>query len=501
MSNRNFEFRLYVFSRFTPESCMLHPKDSCKFLRHPRSRLTLEEVIDAFLRAGRTKLLAATAVLICLIAVADWSIGARASLGILYILPMMLGAIVLLPAQTAALAVLCSLLRSAFDLPSPLLEALLRFVFAVVAYTGAGMFVTALIRNRQLALNHLGRIRKEQELRHEVEEHLKVLVESSPAAILTTDSAGAVLASNHAASALFLIPSDKTLVGRPIGNYIPVLSDALKLNSTPEGFRTAAQCQGRRENGEIFLAHTWFSCYETPKGTRLAAIVVDSSEEMREREEEVLEQLIKGNRIAAAAVSHEVRNLCSAILLLCSNLREKYRISEDADFQGLTTLAGGLEKIASYELYGRVSDDLQEVILREVLDDLRIVIEPAWREIDGTVLWDLPKACPTVLAEREGLLQAFLNLAKNSHRAVQHCPTRELRVVVSVEERIAHVRFRDSGTGISDPEHLFQPFQAGADGAGLGLYVSRAVVRGYGGDLSFEPQASGSSFRLDIPLA
>src|SRR5260370_5619866 len=295
-------------------------------------------------------------------------------------LAMMLGATVLSPFEVAALAVLCSILRSLFDLPSPHMEALLRFIFAALAYAASGLFVAGLIRNRELMLEHLARIRREQELRREVEEQLKVLVESSPAAILTTDSAGTVLASNKAAHLLFQIPEGASLPGCRIGDYIPLLADALKLDSGPEGFHTAAQCQGRRNNGEIFLAHTWFSSYATPLGARLAAIVVDLSEEMRDREEEGLRQLIRGNRIATAAVSHEMRNLCSAISLLTANLSEKYQIANDADFQGLAALVGGLERIASDALQASAQDPLEAVPLREILDNLRIVIEPDWRD-------------------------------------------------------------------------------------------------------------------------
>src|SRR5437016_3209049 len=213
---------------------------------------------------------------------------------------------------------------------------------------------------------------------------------------------------------------------------------------------------------------------------------------MRDREAEGLRQLMRGNRIAAAAVSHEVRNLCSAISLVSSNLNQRHGIAQDEDFQALATLVSGLERISSYELQGRVNEALEEVVLQEVLDDLRIVIEPDWYEIGGTVVWHLPSQMPTVLGERVGLLQAFLNLAQNSHRAVQGCSARELQIGVSVEGRTVHVRFRDTGPGISEPERLFEPFQSKADGSGLGLYVSRAVVRSYGGDLRFEPQAAGT---------
>ena len=78
--------------------------------------------------------------MIVLIASADWAIGNKASLGVLYILPMMLCGTVLTPVQTAAFALLCAALRAWFDLPSPPVEALLRFIFATVAYGGSGIF-------------------------------------------------------------------------------------------------------------------------------------------------------------------------------------------------------------------------------------------------------------------------------------------------------------------------------------------------------------------------
>jgi PAS domain S-box-containing protein len=460
----------------------------------------LEGVTAVFLKAGKGKVLSVTGSMILLIALADWAVGTRASLGLLYIIPMMLGATVLIPWQTVALALICSALRGVFDLPSPRLEVFLRFIFASLAYTGAGMFVIALMRNRQLAIEHLGRIRREQELRHEIEEQLKTLVESSPAAILTLDDDGVVLAANRAADELFLIPRQNSLKGKKIASYVPLLADAIQVEKGNEGFRTAAQCQGRRENGEIFLAHTWFSSYVTPEGARLAAIVVDSSEEMRDREEQALRQSMRSNRIAAAAVSHELRNLCGAISLLCGNLQARQGGQPDEDLQGMVTLVRGLERIASYDLQSNAGDSLEEVALREVLDDLRIVIEPDWREINGTVLWSLPSTMPMVLAERHGLFQAFLNLAQNSHRAVQACPVRELSIEVSVEDRIARVRFRDTGPGIADPKRLFEPFQPGADGSGLGLYVSRAMVRSYGGELRFEAQTGGTCFTVEMSV-
>jgi two-component system sensor kinase FixL len=464
----------------------------------------VEEVKDAVLKAGSARILAGIAAVIALIATADWYVGTRASLGVFYILPMVAGATALPRQGIILLAIICSSLRSMFDLPNPPhIEELLRFVFATLAYASSGLLVATLIRNRELTSAHLANLREEQERRREAEEQLRILVESSPAAILTLDGAGRVLAANRAANTLFMVPEHESMKGRAIGSYLPVLADALQFDPGPEGLRTATQSQGQRENGEVFLANAWFSSYRTSEGMRLAAIVVDSSEEMREREEQSFRQLSTGNRIAAAAVFHEIRNLCGAISVISANLVEKHGITQDEDIQALTSLARGLEKIVAVELRSRADDTIEEVVLGSVLDDLRIIIEPGWREIGGVVFWQIPRTSPKVLADSHGLLQVFLNLAHNSYRAVQERPAqeppwRELSIVASVEEQKVIVRFRDSGMGVQAPEQLFAPFQFGANGTGLGLYVSRALVRSYGGDLRFEPQVSGACFAVEL---
>ena len=63
------------------------------------------------------------------------------------------------------------------------------------------------------------------------------------------------------------------------------------------------------------------------------------------------------------------------------------------------------------------------------------------------------------------------------------------------------IRFFDTGPGIANPERLFQPFQQGADVTGLGLCVSRAIVRAFAGELHYEPAPSGSCFVLGLMRA
>jgi signal transduction histidine kinase len=48
---------------------------------------------------------------------------------------------------------------------------------------------------------------------------------------------------------------------------------------------------------------------------------------------------------------------------------------------------------------------------------------------------------------------------------------------------------------------LFQAFQQAAEGAGLGLYLSRALVRSFAGELRHEPRAYGCCFAVELAAA
>ena len=81
---------------------------------------------------------------------------------------------------------------------------------------------------------------------------------------------------------------------------------------------------------------------------------------------------------------------------------------------------------------------------------------------------------------------------------MRESPKKELRVEASRVGDIVVVRFRDTGHGVPASAKLFEPFQTGTDSAGLGLYISRAILRASGGDLRCEPQREGSCFVVEL---
>ena len=160
----------------------------------------------------------------------------------------------------------------------------------------------------------------------------------------------------------------------------------------------------------------------------------------------------------------------------------------------------GLERVAALGSGSTAAQNGEVVELTSVLDEFRILIETTYHESHIEMQWDVQESLPLVWADRYGLIQVFLNLAKNSRRAMASAETKQLRIAAREEKGRVMIRFEDTGTGIASPENLFRPFQRGAESNGLGLYVSRAIMHSFGGDLRYEPRSEGCCFAVVLPL-
>ena len=454
----------------------------------------------AFFRGSKRAVLLRAGILIAAIALLDWRIVGQIPLGFLYLLPMLIAGSVLEPWQLGGAAALCTLLAEIFDdFPWNLRAGLSRDVLYFVAFFGAGLFVREVNRNRKVVLQHLDEIQIQSEARREAEEQLKILIESSPAAIFTANAQGTVLMANEAAHRLFAVPEGQ-LPGRPIHRYLPSLRNVSGQEVSQQFFRTVMQARGQREDGESFLAEICFSTYATSAGIRLAAMVLDSSEEFRTHEVSGLHQLLAGSRIAMGAVSHEIRNVSGAIAAIHQNLTRDGLLAGNRDFEALGNLITGLEDIANLNLR-QTTSQATDVDLNALLDELKIVIGPMLEEESIVVQWKADTPLPSVWADRPSLMQVFLNLITNSIRALASRENPLISITARRESGHVVVEFADNGGGVAHPESLFRPFQDGALSSGLGLYLSRAFLRSFGAEIRYLPLPDGACFVVNLRAA
>ena len=371
----------------------------------------------------------------------------------------------------------------------------------LAAYFGTGLFAYESARNRRLTAQHVREVEQEAELRRDAEQQLKALIESSPAAILTVDSAGKILMANQAAH---------RLLGFERGDLAGRIHQGLSAapGGSPARRRIHAQLSDRHAVqrtaqgwGRVSRGHLVFHLHRPApgQGWRPCSWIVPRIFATRRNPASTT----SWSRHAWRLGPYRMKSVTYAAPSPWSTrtfraIASWHRVRTSAPWE---ILVEGLGKIATLELRQSAgSEDLAPVDVGSVLDELRIVTSPSLRESGVLVRWDVPKALPRVWAERHDLLQALLNLTKNSQRAMQDQEQgqKEFRVSARVEGERVVVRVRDTGHGISNPERLFQPFQQGADSTGLGLYLSRALVRAFNGDLRYEPQPSGCCFALEL---
>lgn len=438
--------------------------------------------------------------MIAAVAFADALMARDISLGLLYFFPIVISAGYLSAGEIVATALLCTLLRELFG-PFAWTEGVApRLLTTFVAYLGTGVLMREIDRHRKIALTQARHVAEEVQRREASEQQLRALVDGIPAAILTIDPSGRVLLANDAAHEL-LGRESESLAGESIDDYLP---DVARLRQTPgvrRLVRTMIEGTGYRHGGEAFLAHIWVSSYGPPLATGLTAVVFDASEQLRTHEEIGLHSLTTSARVIMGAFWHETRNLCSAMRVLIIGLMHRPGVAESEELSGLKSLVDSLEKLAYAERQPVSEHTLDTASVRVVLDHLRIVMEPSFQEKQIAVYWRIEENLPLVRADHHGLLQVFLNLANNAARALQNAARKELRIVAETDDRHIRVRFHNSGPPIDDPESLFTPFQPGATEGGLGLYVSRAIIRSFGGDVSYQPVTSGCCFVVALDVS
>ena len=439
----------------------------------------------------------AVALLITTIAITDWLLVPELNLGLLYCFAILLGANFLDRPQIAAFALICTILNELFS-PAPWTGGAVRVMITLIAYVGVGLAVyeknrlklpppTIGLMAQEVALRQEEIALRQEEIarREAVEQQLRSLVEGSPAAIFTIDPDGIILMANEAAHQLLGF-ENQNLPGRSIDEFLPVLAALRQTSRVRHVVRTMIECTGSRRNRQAFLAHVWVSSFGPPSATGLTAVVFDSSQQFRDREEEGLQALANNSRIIMGAFWHETRNLCTAMRVTANSMKRIPAVAESEEIFALNSLIAGLEKLASGELRPESEREFECASLRSVLDQLRIVIEPWFQESGIAVVWQFADQLLMIRADHHGILQVFLNIARNAHRVLENSERKEFSISASVEEGHILVRFRNSGPPVPDPVRIFAPFHPESSGRGIGLYVSRAIVRSFGGDLRYE---------------
>ena len=315
---------------------------------------------------------------------------------------------------------------------------------------------------------------------------------------------------NGAAEALFSV-SSRRVVGRPIGELLHPAGELIAL------------CQRALASGLTYGQHELtarvadrqlvLDCRAAPlEGERsLVLELIDTERDRKVRREAALVSQQQLSRRIIRQLAHEVKNplggLRGAAQLLERQLPDAEQkaytrvIIEEADrlaalVDGILR-AGGAPRPEELNLH-RITEHVSQLIEAE---------KPAGIE----VVRDYDPSLPPINVDRNQMIQAFLNIARNAMQALGErgrlvFRTRALTNVTVAGERhklVLSAEVEDNGPGIPDElrDTIFYPLVTGRPtGTGLGLTIAQDLVSRNGGLIEFESQPGRTVFQLRLPV-
>ncbi len=228
--------------------------------------------------------------------------------------------------------------------------------------------------------------------------------------------------------------------------------------------------------------------------------------------------MLQSERLAAmgqtiANLSHHVKNILQGVrggsYLIEDGLRKE-------DF-GVVRKGWGMVERNQDRISNLVMDmlsfskerqpELIETDLGQTITDVVDLMQARANEMNVQVKWQDPQQLKSISFDPEAMHRAILNVVTNAIDAAgaRDLGIVEITAVVEGAKRQVAICVSDNGEGIAteDRERIFSPFESkkGARGTGLGLPVSRKILREHGGDVDVDSTPGhGTTFILHWPL-
>jgi two-component system sensor kinase FixL len=362
------------------------------------------------------------------------------------------------------------------------------------------------------------------------EEKFRLVLDGAPSAIIMVDSAGVISFANAPAATVFGY-SHSELIGCNIETLIPERfrdrhpSHRKGFFSQPSNRAMGAgrDLFGRRRDGSEFPVEVGLNPIRTAQGLFVLASVIDiTARKQAEREHQLQNmELARVGRVTlmgelAASLAHEVNNPIGAIVtnanagqrLIASGKIETEELKDlladiVADGHRAREVIQGIRNMVRKGKARRALIQIRDTI-RELL---RIVHADAiGREIEVTA--EVDSDTGQVWGDPVQFLQVLLNLTINSFEAMTALPSNARRLAIHAGRDgngDILVSVRDSGPGFPSGmgEQLFEAFfSTKAEGTGMGLAISRSIIKAHGGTLSGENcDGGGACFTVRLPQA
>ncbi len=363
---------------------------------------------------------------------------------------------------------------------------------------------------------------------NQMKNHVTCILESMTNAVMSIEADGRVALCNVVMEKMLGIPSSE-LVGSKLEDVLD-LKLALHLNKLFEETLSGAPphetelCIPQEKDSVLVVGATASMLKGEDKDMRGVLI---SLRDLTETKELIhLRKLDQLKDSFISTVSHEIRTPITAIksfseILMNYNEKDEETRHEfvsiiNRESDRLTRLVDNILDLSKMES-GKIQWNLKPLSLSEILSEARDSTQPLFIGKKQQLLFDFSGQFPEVYADKDKLLQVAINLLSNANKFTPDGGT--IRVGIEkilygqgrLVKEFLRAGIHDNGPGIA-PENIESVFEkfgqittdlltAKPPGTGLGLPISREIIRHLGGEIWAESNgANGSTFYFTVPV-
>jgi two-component system nitrogen regulation sensor histidine kinase GlnL len=327
-------------------------------------------------------------------------------------------------------------------------------------------------------------------------------------AVVALDEAFVVRFANPAAESL-LATGAKSLIGQPFPALFEereALATSLREARTVHWDYAAQHVTYGRPGREPLPLSCTIARVDLP-GYSLLAELRPIEQELRFAREERLVSEQQANRELIRNLAHEIRNPLGGLRGSAQLLERELERSDLREYtQVIIKEADRLQQLMDRMLTPHRQPRIEPVGIHEVLERVRSLVKA---EFGTEIERDYDPSLPEVLGDREQLIQALLNIARNAAQAGGRrvrFRTRAVRQVTILRQRYKlalELQVVDDGPGVPEAirERIFNPLVSGREGGtGLGLSLAQTFVQYHHGVIEFESRPGRTTFRILLPL-
>jgi two-component system nitrogen regulation sensor histidine kinase GlnL len=330
-------------------------------------------------------------------------------------------------------------------------------------------------------------------------------------AVLLLDENLTVTYANPAAETLFA-QGRNHLVGNAFGKALPGNDEFA------ERLRQAVGSDAGFNDNDLLLEvegypahlHCVMSPVEAPSGTRLVLEFRPLEQLLKiAREAKILEQQA-ANRELIRNLAHEIKNPLGGIRGAAQLLERELGDPEQREFtQVIVKEADRLQSLMNRLLTPNRLPRVEPLNVHEVMERVRTLLLAEFPAL--AMRRDYDTSLPDLVGDKEQLIQAILNVARNAAQATEGAGEIRLITRIARQVTIARIRHRhavaisieDDGPGVPPQlaERIFYPLVSGRDGGtGLGLSLAQSFVSQHQGLIEFQSAPGRTRFTILLPV-